>query len=164
LVPATLRDSLMARLDRLSTAKETAQRASVIGRETAFALLQAVSPGDAETLRGALRRLVAAGPPAPQGARGRAPLPLNHRPVPGARVRLALRAPPAADPRRRGPGARPGLPRRGGGAARDLRPPPDRGRHGGGGGGPLVPGRPARLRSLRPRRGRRPLPPRARPA
>ena len=32
-IPATLADSLMARLDRLSTAKEVAQRASVLGRE-----------------------------------------------------------------------------------------------------------------------------------
>jgi predicted ATPase len=32
-IPATLRDSLMARLDRLGPAKEVAQIASVIGRE-----------------------------------------------------------------------------------------------------------------------------------
>src|SRR6185503_4015886 len=32
-IPATLADSLMARLDRLSSAKEVAQRAAVLGRE-----------------------------------------------------------------------------------------------------------------------------------
>ena len=41
-VPATLRDSLTARLDRLGAAKETAQLASVLGREFDFATLQSV--------------------------------------------------------------------------------------------------------------------------
>jgi class 3 adenylate cyclase len=35
-IPATLADSLMARLDRLSTAKEVAQRAAVLGREFSY--------------------------------------------------------------------------------------------------------------------------------
>ena len=41
-VPATLRDSLTARLDRLGSAKEIAQLASVLGREFDFATLQSV--------------------------------------------------------------------------------------------------------------------------
>ena len=41
-IPATLADSLMARLDRLSAAKEVAQRAAVLGREFAYPLLAAV--------------------------------------------------------------------------------------------------------------------------
>ncbi len=61
LAPASLQDSLMARLDRLSTAKETAQRAAVIGRELRYALLRALSPGDVGALDAELRRLVDAG-------------------------------------------------------------------------------------------------------
>lgn len=43
-VPATLKDSLMARLDRLGEAREVAQIAAVIGRQFSFALLDAVTP------------------------------------------------------------------------------------------------------------------------
>lgn len=42
-IPATLQDSLMARLDRLGKAKEVAQLAAMIGREFSFELLHAVS-------------------------------------------------------------------------------------------------------------------------
>jgi len=45
-IPATLQDSLMARLDRLVTAKAVAQYAAVIGRQFSYALLQAVSQLD----------------------------------------------------------------------------------------------------------------------
>src|SRR4030095_4760352 len=38
-VPATLQDSLMARLDRLVTAKAVAQYAAVLGRHFSYALL-----------------------------------------------------------------------------------------------------------------------------
>src|SRR4030095_13651312 len=38
-IPATLQDSLMARLDRLGTAKAVAQYAAVIGRQFAYDLL-----------------------------------------------------------------------------------------------------------------------------
>jgi class 3 adenylate cyclase/predicted ATPase len=57
-IPATLQDSLMARLDRLVTAKGLAQQASVIGRQFSYALLQAVSQRDAATLQQELGRLV----------------------------------------------------------------------------------------------------------
>ena len=50
-IPSTLHDSLMARLDRLSTARELAQRGAVLGREFAYDLLQAVSPMDELTLQ-----------------------------------------------------------------------------------------------------------------
>ena len=43
-IPATLHDSLMARLDRLGAAKEIAQIGAVIGSEFSYELLQAVSP------------------------------------------------------------------------------------------------------------------------
>ena len=42
-IPATLHDSLMARLDRLGRAKEVAQVAAVIGRDFSYELLQAVA-------------------------------------------------------------------------------------------------------------------------
>jgi class 3 adenylate cyclase/predicted ATPase len=59
-IPATLQDSLMARLDRLVTAKAVAQYAAVIGRQFAYDLLQAVSQLDASTLQRELARLVEA--------------------------------------------------------------------------------------------------------
>jgi class 3 adenylate cyclase/predicted ATPase len=59
-IPATLSDSLMARLDRLATAKPVAQLGAVIGRQFSYALLRAVSALDEDTLRLALGRLVAA--------------------------------------------------------------------------------------------------------
>ncbi len=57
-IPSTLQDSLAARLDRLGPARETAQIASVIGREFAFGLLSAVSPGSEENLTASLAHLV----------------------------------------------------------------------------------------------------------
>jgi predicted ATPase len=48
-IPATLQDSLMARLDRLGTAKGIAQLAAVIGRQFEYPLLQAVSQVDEAT-------------------------------------------------------------------------------------------------------------------
>jgi len=59
-IPATLQDSLMARLDRLVTAKAVAQYASVIGRQFSYELLQAVSQLDEATLQRELGRLVEA--------------------------------------------------------------------------------------------------------
>ena len=59
-IPSTLQDSLMARLDRLMTAKGIAQLGATIGRQFSYALLQAVSQLDAETLQRELARLVEA--------------------------------------------------------------------------------------------------------
>src|SRR5262249_54211939 len=59
-IPATLQDSLMARLDRLVTAKAIAQLAAVIGRRFAYDVLQAVSQLDEATLQRELGRLVEA--------------------------------------------------------------------------------------------------------
>jgi predicted ATPase len=59
-IPATLQDSLMARLDRLVTAKAVAQYAAVIGRQFAYDLLSTVSQLDAATLQRELRQLVEA--------------------------------------------------------------------------------------------------------
>ena len=59
-IPATLHDSLMARLDRLVTAKAVAQYAAVIGRQFAYDLLSTVSQLDESTLQRELGRLVEA--------------------------------------------------------------------------------------------------------
>jgi predicted ATPase len=59
-IPATLQDSLMARLDRLVTAKGVAQYAAVIGRQFAYDLLHAVSQVEEVMLQHELRRLVEA--------------------------------------------------------------------------------------------------------
>jgi class 3 adenylate cyclase/tetratricopeptide (TPR) repeat protein len=57
-IPASLADSLMARLDRLSAAKEVAQRAAVLGREFGYPLLAAVTGVDDAGLCQGLARLV----------------------------------------------------------------------------------------------------------
>src|SRR5438034_4445863 len=59
-IPSTLHDSLMARLDRLATVKGLAQLGATLGREFAYDLLQAVSPGDEATLQQGLHQLVEA--------------------------------------------------------------------------------------------------------
>jgi len=59
-IPNTLHDSLMARLDRLSTIKGLAQLGAAIGREFSYALVRAVSPWNDIVLREGLTQLVAA--------------------------------------------------------------------------------------------------------
>src|SRR5262245_51532312 len=59
-IPATLHDSLMARLDRLATVKSLAQLGATLGREFSYTLLQAVSPWDEGTVQRGLQQLVAA--------------------------------------------------------------------------------------------------------
>jgi predicted ATPase len=59
-IPATLQDSLMARLDRLMTAKVVAQLGTVIGRQFSYELLHAVSQLDEMILQRELGRLVEA--------------------------------------------------------------------------------------------------------
>jgi predicted ATPase len=57
-IPATLQDALMARLDRLVTAKGIAQMAATIGRQFSYELLRAVSQLDEATLQRELGQLV----------------------------------------------------------------------------------------------------------
>jgi class 3 adenylate cyclase/predicted ATPase len=59
-IPATLQDSLMARLDRLMTAKVIAQLGAMIGRQFSYVLLQAVAQLDEVMLQHELGRLVEA--------------------------------------------------------------------------------------------------------
>lgn len=58
-IPATLHDSLMARLDRFSTLREVAQLGAVIGREFAYGMLQSLSNLDEHDLTDGLAQLVA---------------------------------------------------------------------------------------------------------
>ena len=57
-IPATLQDSLMARLDRLQNAKAVAQLGATIGREFSYELLHAIAPLDETTLQHGLQQLV----------------------------------------------------------------------------------------------------------
>ncbi|MBI3245802.1 MAG: DUF2791 family P-loop domain-containing protein [Deltaproteobacteria bacterium] len=59
-IPATLQDSLMARLDRLNAAKEIAQLGATLGREFSYELMQAISPLTDDALQQGLRQLVEA--------------------------------------------------------------------------------------------------------
>ena len=67
-VPATLHASLMARLDRLGSAKDIAQIGATIGREFSHSLLTAVAQKSDEDLTNSLGRLVDAGLLFRQGA------------------------------------------------------------------------------------------------
>ena len=58
-IPATLHDSLMARLDRLAPVKETAQIGAALGREFSYELISTISPLRGNELEAALAQLVA---------------------------------------------------------------------------------------------------------
>jgi predicted ATPase len=57
-IPATLHDSLMARLDRLATARAVAQLGAVLGREFAYELIRAMALIDEATVQLGLAQLV----------------------------------------------------------------------------------------------------------
>lgn len=57
-IPATLQDSLTARLDRLATVKVIAQLSATIGREFSYALLRTVANVEDTVLRHELARLI----------------------------------------------------------------------------------------------------------
>ncbi|MFQ5550957.1 MAG: adenylate/guanylate cyclase domain-containing protein, partial [Gemmatimonadales bacterium] len=57
-IPATLQDSLMARLDRLPTLREVAQWGAVLGREFAYEMLQSLAPLEEPVLQTGLGQLV----------------------------------------------------------------------------------------------------------
>jgi class 3 adenylate cyclase len=58
LIPASVQDSLMARIDRLGADRPVAQAAATIGREASFELLQDVLRIPADSLTAALKRMV----------------------------------------------------------------------------------------------------------
>jgi predicted ATPase/DNA-binding winged helix-turn-helix (wHTH) protein len=59
-IPATLQDSLMVRLDRLTATRALALLGATLGREFSYDLLQAVTPLSPEALQHGLRQLVEA--------------------------------------------------------------------------------------------------------
>ncbi len=59
-IPTTLQDSLLARLDRLSSVKQVVQLAAVVGREVSYPLLRAICPLPEAQLRDDLAQLVEA--------------------------------------------------------------------------------------------------------
>ena len=77
-VPLTLRDSLMARLDRLGGAKAIAQTASVVGRQFSYDLLAAVAEAGDKELREGLERLRESGVIFATGAEGEPGYSFNH--------------------------------------------------------------------------------------
>jgi tetratricopeptide (TPR) repeat protein len=60
-IPETLRDSLMARLDRVAVSKEIAQVGSVIGREFSYELIAGLELMSEEALGNGLRHLTSSG-------------------------------------------------------------------------------------------------------
>ena len=77
-VPGTLHASLMARLDRLPTARQVAQIGAVIGREFPHALLAAAASLSQEQLARGLDELIASGLVARRGAPPDAVYTFNH--------------------------------------------------------------------------------------
>ena len=92
-VPASLHASLMARLDRLGSAKEVAQVGAAIGREFSHALLTAVMRVSEEDLASALDRIVQAGLLFRQGVAPRSFYLFKHALVQDAAYGTLLREP-----------------------------------------------------------------------
>ena len=92
-VPASLHASLMARLDRLGSAKEVAQIGAVIGREFSHALISAVARKGEPELRSALDRLIGAGLLFRQGVPPHATYLFKHALVQDAAYGTLLREP-----------------------------------------------------------------------
>ncbi len=92
-VPASLQASLMARLDRLGSAKEVAQIGAAIGREISHALLAAVVRKPETELQLALDRLIEAGLLYRQGVPPHATYLFKHALVQDAAYGTLLREP-----------------------------------------------------------------------
>ena len=92
-VPASLHASLMARLDRLGSAKDVAQIGAAIGREFAHPLLAAVVAEPEAKLQSALDRLITAGLLFRQGAPPHATYLFKHALVQDAAYGTLLREP-----------------------------------------------------------------------
>ena len=91
-IPATLHDSLMARLDRLGAAKGVAQLGATIGRQFAYEVLQAVSSLDEATLQHELGRLVEAELVYQRGAPPQATYTFKHALIQDAAYQSLLRS------------------------------------------------------------------------
>jgi class 3 adenylate cyclase len=91
-IPSSLQDALMARLDRLSGAKQVAQTAAIIGREFSYQVLRAVTSISEEELRSALRHLAESELIFQRGEPPQARYTFKHALVQGAAYQSLLRA------------------------------------------------------------------------
>jgi class 3 adenylate cyclase/predicted ATPase len=91
-IPATLHDSLLARLDRLASVREIAQIGAVIGREFSYQLLDAVAPVHDEALEDGLDQLSKAELIFPRGVLPEATYIFKHALVQDAAYRSLLRS------------------------------------------------------------------------
>jgi class 3 adenylate cyclase/tetratricopeptide (TPR) repeat protein len=91
-IPATLQQSLAARLDRLGEAREIAQIGAVLGRDFSFALLRAVAAIDDRGLQSALDRLAEADLLIVEGAPPRATYRFKHALIQDAAYESLLRS------------------------------------------------------------------------
>ena len=91
LIPATVQDSLMARIDRLGPDKPVAQLAATIGRESSFELIQAVLGLPPGSLTPALRRMVELGLVTEEGSPPTATYTFSHALIQDAAYESLLR-------------------------------------------------------------------------
>lgn len=91
-IPATLHDSLLARLDRLAPVREIAQIGAVIGREFSYQLLDAVAPVHDKVLADALNQLSKAELIFPKGGLAETTYIFKHALVQDAAYRSLLRS------------------------------------------------------------------------
>ena len=92
-IPATLHDSLMARLDRLAAVKALAQLGATLGREFSYALLHAVAPWEEGIVHQGLHQLVAAEFLYQRGVPPQATYTFKHALIQDAAYQSLLRAP-----------------------------------------------------------------------
>ncbi|HEX6137726.1 MAG TPA: adenylate/guanylate cyclase domain-containing protein [Casimicrobiaceae bacterium] len=90
-IPATLQDLLMARLDRLPSIREVAQLGSILGREFAYEMLQAIASLEETALQSGLDQLVDAELLYQRGRRPRAKYIFKHALVHDAAYQSLLR-------------------------------------------------------------------------
>jgi class 3 adenylate cyclase/predicted ATPase len=91
-IPSTLQDSLVARLDRLGTARDVALAASIIGREFPYELIAAVYPLPRARLETDLERLVRSDLLSQQGAPPNSRYVFKHALIRDAAFRTVLKA------------------------------------------------------------------------
>jgi class 3 adenylate cyclase len=127
-IPATLHDSLMARLDRLPPVKEVAQIGAVIGREFSHQLLAAVAPLSANQLGDVLEQLVTAELVFRHGTPPDASYSFKHALVQDAAYPVAAQIQVPAAPRSGRAGTGKTVPGDSGGRARSAGSPLHRGR------------------------------------
>jgi class 3 adenylate cyclase len=99
-IPATLRDSLMARLDRLVPVKEIAQMGACLGREFSYELVRAISPMSKAQLDEALEKTYRVGVGVSTGTPARRGVRIQARACAGRCLRFSAQDPPASIARR----------------------------------------------------------------